>query len=138
MSDNPFGNMLAEGSSENALAKKTMPQSKANKQADLLPEKHGRTGYFFHAARTRHRSTSVQHGKNTLARPANPTRTTIKMNKATMRRLIFLLEEPSAEEMLKGILPRILPDSIHPDCMRHSPDSRMGKNRDTETDDRKE
>lgn len=25
----------------------------------------------------------------------------------------FLLEEPSANEMLKGILPRILPENIH-------------------------
>ncbi len=32
-----------------------------------------------------------------------------------MRRLIFLLEEPSAEEMLKGILPRILPENVHPE-----------------------
>lgn len=31
-----------------------------------------------------------------------------------MRRLIFLLEEPSAEEMLKGILPRILSEDVHP------------------------
>lgn len=30
-----------------------------------------------------------------------------------MRCLIFLLEEPSAEEMLKGILPRLLPDDVH-------------------------
>lgn len=29
-----------------------------------------------------------------------------------MRTLVFLLEEPSAEEMLKGVLPRILPDDI--------------------------
>ena len=33
----------------------------------------------------------------------------------TMVRLIFLLEEPSAEEMLKGILPRILPDHVYPE-----------------------
>jgi hypothetical protein len=32
-----------------------------------------------------------------------------------MRRLIFFLEEPSAEEMLKGILPRILPDDVQPE-----------------------
>lgn len=32
-----------------------------------------------------------------------------------MRRLIFLLEEPSAEEMLKGILPRILPEGVYPE-----------------------
>lgn len=32
-----------------------------------------------------------------------------------MRRLIFLLEEPSAEEMLKGILPRLLPHDVHPE-----------------------
>lgn len=32
-----------------------------------------------------------------------------------MRRLIFLLEEPSAEEMLKGILPEILPEDVHPE-----------------------
>jgi hypothetical protein len=32
-----------------------------------------------------------------------------------MRRLIFLLEEPSAEEMLKGILTGILPDDVYPD-----------------------
>ncbi len=30
-----------------------------------------------------------------------------------MKRLIFLLEEPSAEEMLKGILPRVLPDDVY-------------------------
>lgn len=32
-----------------------------------------------------------------------------------MKRLIFLLEEPSAEEMLKGILPKVLPSDIHPE-----------------------
>lgn len=32
-----------------------------------------------------------------------------------MRRLIFLLEEPSAEEMLKGILPRMLAEHIYPE-----------------------
>jgi hypothetical protein len=31
-----------------------------------------------------------------------------------MKQLIFLLEEPSAKEMLKGILPGILPDHLHP------------------------
>ena len=29
-----------------------------------------------------------------------------------MRTLVFLLEEPSAEEMLKGVLPRILPEEV--------------------------
>ena len=28
--------------------------------------------------------------------------------------LVFLLEEPSAEEMLKGILPKIIPDNVSP------------------------
>ena len=32
-----------------------------------------------------------------------------------MKRLIFVLEEPSAEEMLKEILPKILPASICPE-----------------------
>ena len=32
-----------------------------------------------------------------------------------MRRLIFLLEEPSAEEMLRGVLPRILPEDCYPE-----------------------
>jgi len=32
-----------------------------------------------------------------------------------MKRLVFLLEEPSAREMLKGILPRLLPDDVHPE-----------------------
>jgi Domain of unknown function (DUF4276) len=32
-----------------------------------------------------------------------------------MRRLIFFLEEPSAEEMLKGILPKILPEDVFPE-----------------------
>ena len=32
-----------------------------------------------------------------------------------MKRLIFLLEEPSAEEMLKAVLPKVLPDHIHPE-----------------------
>ena len=32
-----------------------------------------------------------------------------------MKRLIFMLEEPSAEEMLKAILPKILPESICPE-----------------------
>ena len=32
-----------------------------------------------------------------------------------MKRLIFLLEEPSAEEMLKGLLPRVLPPDVHPE-----------------------
>ena len=31
-----------------------------------------------------------------------------------MRQIVFFLEEPSAEEMLKGILPRILPETIIP------------------------
>ena len=31
-----------------------------------------------------------------------------------MIRLVFFLEEPSAEEMLKGILPKILPDHVEP------------------------
>ena len=30
-----------------------------------------------------------------------------------MRTLVFFLEEPSAEEMLKGVLPRILPDDVN-------------------------
>jgi hypothetical protein len=30
-----------------------------------------------------------------------------------MRNLVFLLEELSAEEMLKGVLPKILPEGIH-------------------------
>ncbi|QTA83697.1 DUF4276 [Desulfonema limicola] len=32
-----------------------------------------------------------------------------------MKRLIFLLEEPSAKEMLKAILPKILPDHVYPE-----------------------
>lgn len=32
-----------------------------------------------------------------------------------MRTLVFLLEEPSAREMLKGVLPRLLPEDIHVD-----------------------
>jgi len=32
-----------------------------------------------------------------------------------MKRLIFLLEEPSAEEMLKGILPKVLPSDVCPE-----------------------
>jgi len=32
-----------------------------------------------------------------------------------VKRLIFLLEEPSAEEMLKAVLPKVLPDHIHPE-----------------------
>ena len=32
-----------------------------------------------------------------------------------MKRLIFLLEEPSAEEMLKGILPKILSGDVQPE-----------------------
>lgn len=31
-----------------------------------------------------------------------------------MRRLVFCLEEPSAREMLKGLLPRFLPDDVAP------------------------
>lgn len=31
-----------------------------------------------------------------------------------MKTLVFCLEEPSAEEMLKGVLPRILPDDVTP------------------------
>ena len=31
-----------------------------------------------------------------------------------MMTLVFFLEEPSAEEMLKGVLPRILPDDVFP------------------------
>jgi len=30
-----------------------------------------------------------------------------------MKRLIFFLEEPSAEEMLKAVLPKLLPDHVH-------------------------
>ena len=29
-----------------------------------------------------------------------------------MKTLVFCLEEPSAKEMLKGVLPRILPDDV--------------------------
>ena len=32
-----------------------------------------------------------------------------------MKRLVFLLEEPSAKEMLKAILPRVLPGDIYPE-----------------------
>ncbi|HIJ40384.1 MAG TPA: DUF4276 family protein [Deltaproteobacteria bacterium] len=32
-----------------------------------------------------------------------------------MKRLIFLLEEPSTEEMLKGVLPRLLPVDVYPE-----------------------
>ena len=32
-----------------------------------------------------------------------------------MTNLVFLLEELSAKEMLKGLLPRFLPENIHPD-----------------------
>ena len=32
-----------------------------------------------------------------------------------MKRLVFLLEEPSAKEMLKAILPKVLPDNIYPE-----------------------
>lgn len=35
--------------------------------------------------------------------------------KRPMMRLIFLLEEPSAEEMLKGFLPKVLSGDIHPE-----------------------
>jgi hypothetical protein len=31
-----------------------------------------------------------------------------------MREIVFLLEEPSAAEMLKGVLPRLLPDNFTP------------------------
>jgi len=34
-----------------------------------------------------------------------------------MRRLVFFLEEPSAREMLKGLLPRLLPANVFP-CYR--------------------
>lgn len=34
-----------------------------------------------------------------------------------MSDVVFLLEEPSAREMLKGILPRIIPDSVTPRYM---------------------
>ena len=37
------------------------------------------------------------------------------MNGSKVRRLVFLLEEPSAEEMLKAILPKVLPDYIYPE-----------------------
>ena len=30
-----------------------------------------------------------------------------------MKNLVFFLEEPSAREMLKGLLPRLLPDNVH-------------------------
>lgn len=36
------------------------------------------------------------------------------MNESTMNELVFLLEEESAEEMLKGLLPRVLPPGIIP------------------------
>ena len=32
-----------------------------------------------------------------------------------MKRIVFLLEEPSAEEMLKGILPKLLQDDTYPE-----------------------
>ncbi len=32
-----------------------------------------------------------------------------------MIHLVFCLEEPSAREMLKGLLSRILPDDVYPD-----------------------
>jgi hypothetical protein len=32
-----------------------------------------------------------------------------------MTTLVFLLEEPSAREMLKGILPKILPKTVGPE-----------------------
>jgi len=32
-----------------------------------------------------------------------------------MKRLVFLLEEPSVEEMLKAVLPKVLPNHIHPE-----------------------
>ncbi len=32
-----------------------------------------------------------------------------------MKRIVFLLEEPSAREMLKGVLPRLLPEDVLPD-----------------------
>lgn len=31
-----------------------------------------------------------------------------------MNQLVFFLEEPSAREMLKGYLPKILPDNVYP------------------------
>jgi len=31
-----------------------------------------------------------------------------------MRTLVFFLEEPSAKAMLEGLLPRLLPDDVHP------------------------
>lgn len=31
-----------------------------------------------------------------------------------MKNIVFFLEEPSAREMLEGVLPRVLPDNIHP------------------------
>jgi len=34
-----------------------------------------------------------------------------------MTHLVFFLEEPSAEEMLKGVLPRLLPDNITWKCV---------------------
>ncbi len=32
-----------------------------------------------------------------------------------MKRLVLLLEEPSAKAMLQGVLPRLLPQDVHPD-----------------------
>lgn len=36
-----------------------------------------------------------------------------RMNPAGRMNLVFLLEEPSAREMLKGLLPRVLPTAVH-------------------------
>ncbi|MDP8244211.1 MAG: DUF4276 family protein [Candidatus Hinthialibacter antarcticus] len=32
-----------------------------------------------------------------------------------MKTLVFFLEEPSAKEMLKGVLPKVIPEGIYPD-----------------------
>ncbi len=37
-----------------------------------------------------------------------------------MKRLIFLLEEPSAKEMLQGMLPAILPNYVFAEYKTHS------------------
>ncbi len=44
-----------------------------------------------------------------------------------MTTLVFLLEEPSAREMLKGILPRILPKTVVPEY-KYLRASRIWKN----------
>lgn len=36
-----------------------------------------------------------------------------------MKTVVFMLEEPSMEMVLLGILPRLLPATVHPICIRH-------------------